>query len=215
MGLVSSHVTVDDDLKMKPAEENRAPLGGCATDPRVVRTQQVVRAAVLHILIESGFAGLNIDAVSRRSGVSRTTIYRHWPTAGALAADAVTSMQHVNEEVDTGSIVGDMRANLMALVEKMQTPWGNILPTLIDASFRADEVRDLYRTVVSERRAYSIMMVKRASDRGELPKDVDAVTLVDRLVGPMFYRHLVMHEPVDKLYVDRLLQAEFRPYGLL
>ena len=210
---LSSDVKADDQV-IDLVKSTSSTVGSSSTDPRVVRTKQVVREAVLHILMESGFAGLNIDAVSRRSGVARTTIYRHWPTAGALAADAVTSMPHAYEDIDTGSIVGDMRANLTSLVEKTQTPWGYILPTLIDASFRAVEVRELYGAVVSQRRAYSFMMIYRAVERGELPADVDVVLLVDRLVGPIFFRHLVMQEPVDAAYIERLLQAEFGSYSL-
>jgi len=42
-------------------------------------------------------------------------------------------------------------------------------------------------------------------ERGELPADVDAERLVDRLAGPVFYRHLVVQEPYTPAEVERLV----------
>ena len=47
-------------------------------DPRIERTMTVVRQAVLDELGDVGYGALTIEAVAARSGVAKTTIYRHW-----------------------------------------------------------------------------------------------------------------------------------------
>ena len=53
-------------------------------DPRIERTRTAVLDAASDLLAEAGVVGFNVDAVARRSGVARTTIYRHWPDANEL-----------------------------------------------------------------------------------------------------------------------------------
>ena len=55
-----------------------------APDPRVLVSRERVLTATLDLLVEAGLGELTIDDISRRSGVAKTTIYRHW--AGPLSA---------------------------------------------------------------------------------------------------------------------------------
>src|SRR5919198_1676494 len=57
-------------------------------DPRVRHSKEVVMATTYELLSEEGLAGVTVDAVARRSGVAKTTIYRHWPSREALLLDA-------------------------------------------------------------------------------------------------------------------------------
>jgi len=57
------------------------------------RSKEAVMAASLaaayELLTEFGLSGVSIDEVSRRSGVAKTTIYRHWPSRTALLFDRI------------------------------------------------------------------------------------------------------------------------------
>ena len=81
-------------------------------DSRVQRTQHVVRTAALHQLAEHGFAGLTIDAVARRAGVARTTIYRHWASPVAIAIDALEALnRRPGPDLAGGVVCRPRRAN--------------------------------------------------------------------------------------------------------
>ena len=53
---------------------------GKTLDERVRRSRAAVIGATTQLLVERGFGGATVDEISRRSGVAKTTIYRHWPT---------------------------------------------------------------------------------------------------------------------------------------
>jgi AcrR family transcriptional regulator len=57
-------------------------------DPRVAETQRIVKRAALDLIAEIGFEGTTVELIAERSGVSRTTIYRHWPDPSALLLEA-------------------------------------------------------------------------------------------------------------------------------
>jgi AcrR family transcriptional regulator len=44
--------------------------------------------AALDLLGDAGYGGTSIDAISRRSGVARTTIYRHWRSLAEIVHEA-------------------------------------------------------------------------------------------------------------------------------
>src|SRR5271157_53993 len=61
-------------------------------DERVRKSKEAVLATTHQLMSEAGLGGVSIDAVSKRSGVAKTTIYRHWPSRSALLLDACSKM---------------------------------------------------------------------------------------------------------------------------
>src|SRR5450755_4262310 len=73
------------------------------------------------LLSESGVGGVTVDEVARRSGVAKTTIYRHWPTREALVIDACSRISAEQEVPDTGSVEGDVTAMLANIAHLLST----------------------------------------------------------------------------------------------
>ena len=55
-----------------------------AANPRVRRTRERILAAARELLSEVGPAGLTYSLLAERAGVTRQTLYRHWPARPAL-----------------------------------------------------------------------------------------------------------------------------------
>jgi len=55
---------------------------------RISRTRRAVLDATAAIMAEGGLTATTIDAIRDRSGVSKTTIYKHWPNRLCVAVDA-------------------------------------------------------------------------------------------------------------------------------
>jgi AcrR family transcriptional regulator len=60
-----------------------------AANPRVQRTRDRILAAARELLAEAGPAGLTYSVLAGRAGVTRQTLYRHWPTRSALLTDMI------------------------------------------------------------------------------------------------------------------------------
>ena len=95
--------------------------GKAAPDPRVLVSRERVLTATLDLLVEAGLGELTIDDISRRSGVAKTTIYRHWAGRSALVIDACSRLTDGQEAPpDTGSLDGDLRAVLTGIADLLE-----------------------------------------------------------------------------------------------
>lgn len=180
-------------------------------DPRVARSRAAVLAGTRELVASAGFAGLTIELIARRSGVARTTIYRHWPSLGALVFEAVASDTSTPSIVDSGDPWADIEATVRGLAAKLRdSEWARMLPALIDASSRDAEIHRLQTQRSAERRGDLAALIDEGKRVGVVAPDTDTEVLVELLVGPLFSRHLVSHLPVDDDFVDRVLAAARR-----
>lgn len=54
--------------------------------PRREGADEEILAVAREMLASGGYRELNVDAVAERAGVAKTTVYRRWPSKGALIA---------------------------------------------------------------------------------------------------------------------------------
>ena len=170
--------------------------------------------ATLELLGEVGYGGVSIDAISRRSGVARTTIYRHWASLGEIVHEAALSTVGIKSVTHTGDARADLRAHLGVLAAKLtESDWGRMLPTLVDAAARDADILELERRNTAERRAAAMSIAVAGVASGQIRDDVDLDLVGEMLVGPIFTRHLITHLPITDEYLDELIDMTFRLIG--
>jgi AcrR family transcriptional regulator len=174
--------------------------------PRAAGVDEALLAATIELAGEVGISAMSMDDLAQRAGVSKATIYRRWPSKEALVLDALSSAIRPLDVVDTGSVRRDLEVFLAELVHRMRTGrTSDILPELIAASVRDPALRASLDEWVRQRRQPLAAILRRAVDREELPADTDVETLVDALMGPLVYRRLLSHDPLDDRFVAGLL----------
>ncbi|MEU0900518.1 TetR/AcrR family transcriptional regulator [Streptomyces massasporeus] len=176
------------------------------------RPADEVRADVFRVvgevLLEEGIADLTFERVARLSGVSKTTLYKWWPSKGALALDGYF---HAVEErlafEDTGDIRADLTRQLRAFARIMTgTPAGRVVTELIGQSQTDEDLAGAFRSLYSsERRRLAGERLQRAKEQGQIRDDVDVQILVDQLWGAVYHRMLVPDEPVTDDFVIALV----------
>src|SRR5215471_6044879 len=119
---------------MKRLRANRRPRG--LADERVEKSKKVVLATTYQLLTKSGLSGVSVDAVSRQSGVAKTTIYRHWPSRESLLLDACSQLSARPQVPDTGKLKTDLEALAIGAAMRLQQPWATVMPSIIDAAER-------------------------------------------------------------------------------
>jgi AcrR family transcriptional regulator len=194
-----------------PDGEQAGSTGGerSGTDPRVVVSRERVLTATLDLLTETGLGGLTIDDVSKRSGVAKTTIYRHWPNRSALVIDACLRMTDGDEEPpDTGSLEGDVRAILTNLAELLVTArWSSILPSIVDGAERDPAIAEVHSRLQRWHAAPLRAALERAALRGEIPPEADLSAIAAALRGPLYFRRWFSREPIDDSFVDLIVRS--------
>jgi AcrR family transcriptional regulator len=177
------------------------------TDERVRRSKEAVLAAANELLSETGLGGVSVDAVSRRSGVAKTTIYRHWPSRSALLLEACSKLGSRPEAPDTGSLRGDLTVLAMYLARQLQSArWATALPSIIDAAERDPEIAELQSRLHAGFLAPFRSVVERAQERGELSRSQGPSEVVAAIVGPLFFRRWFSREALDDKFVSGVVE---------
>jgi AcrR family transcriptional regulator len=186
------------------------------TDERVRRSKEAVLKATYELLSETGLGGVSVDAVCRRSGVAKTTIYRHWPSRTALVLEACSKLGTNPEVPDTGSLRGDLMALALDLARRLKTArWPTVLPSIIDAAERDPEIAGVHARLHAGASGAFRTVVERAQERGEMSNSSDPSEVLAAILGPLFYRRWFSREPLEerfaKAVVERALAAFAEP----
>jgi AcrR family transcriptional regulator len=163
---------------------------------------------VLALLGSHGYAGLTLDELAARSGVAKTTILRRWPSKAAVAAAGVERLALQSVDVpDSGTLQGDLHALLHGAAETFVRGSGQFIPRLLREAGHHPEIADLLFTVIHTRRQAYRRALAMAIARGELAAAVDQELLIDLLIGPIWTRLLITHDPITAEYVDSIVEA--------
>ncbi|PYI66491.1 TetR family transcriptional regulator [Arthrobacter livingstonensis] len=172
-----------------------------------VRGRVVDAAATL--LFEQGLGAVTFDKVAALAASSKTTLYKWWPSAGALAAEAYFArVEHSLEFPDTGGIEADLRTQLRAFVHLMtEEGAGTVIVELIGAAQTDPALRAAFSAAYSRpRRDLAIAALQRARDRGQLRDGFSLDVIVDQLWGACYHRLLIPDEPLTLEFADELVR---------
>lgn len=180
------------------------------------RPADEVRAEILEaagaLLFDEGMASFTIDKVAARSGASKMTIYKWWPSKGALALDGY--FQRVEQQLqfpDSGDVETDLRAQLHAFLAVIEdSPAGSVIAELIgEAQSDPDLKAAFLQRYSAPRRALAVATMETAKQRGQLRADLDPETVVDQLWGACYHRLLIPDQPLTPAFVDALVDNLF------
>ena len=171
-----------------------------APDPRIARTRARVLDAAWALLNEVGFDGVTVELVSDRSGVARSTMYRHWRTMPELLRDAFAAQASDGPAAPAAADgLGALVAYARAVAVGLTDVWGRAAVSLAASAAVDAEQRQVQRVFVDGTRRDLRAIVATGRATGELDAADDEV-LVDRLldlvVAPQFYRYQFTDAPV-------------------
>lgn len=177
-------------------------------DKRVERSKAAVLAETYRQLTQNGISGISIDEVSRVSGVSKTTIYRHWPSRSALLIDACSRLGKASAPPDTGTLRTDLDDLVTGLAEQLQSAaWASVYPSIVDAAERDSEIADLQVGLHEAFMAPFAAVIERARERGEVPREKRTAEVIAAVVGPLFYRRWFSKEAIDEHFIGAIIDA--------
>ena len=189
-------------------DDDREP-GTLRPGGRTARVRAAVLQAAGDALAKGGLGGLDLADVAARAGVGKTTVYRRWGNATGLVADLLADMAEQSlPRSDTGSLLGDLRANARLVQRTLTDPrQGRLFRALIAAATCDD------RAAVALHRFYQIRIgewapcVDQAITRGEIPAGTDPGEVIRAVSAPLYYRLLASGDPLDDEAADRAARA--------
>ncbi|MEV6008878.1 TetR/AcrR family transcriptional regulator [Streptomyces sp. NPDC051976] len=179
------------------------------------RTEELLQVT-LDLAAEVGYAGLSIEAVGRRAGVGKHTIYRRWPSMSAMLLDALSRVWTSDLDYrDTGDVRADLREQFLRSGLALSSPPIGPVYRAVIGEAQADPVlratlHERFLVTVEQR---TLDRITRAQRTGELTSAANLEFAAEVLCGTLYYRSLLSTRPIDEAAVDGLLDMFMAAYG--
>ena len=169
--------------------------------PRSETARQAILAAAGDLMLSGGLAAATMDAIAARAGVSKATIYKWWPSRGAVALDGFLDRVAGTLAIPEGTSAQEaLTWQIAALIRLFRdTAAGPLMRALVaQAQSDPDIARSLRERWLAPRRAVSIDILRTGIERGEIRPDIDFEAVMDELFAPVYYRLFFAHNPLDE-----------------
>jgi len=178
---------------------------------RSVEAEAAILKATLYLLERQPLRKVTADAIARRAGVSKATIYKWWPNKSLVALDAY--LAGMTEQVpmpDTGSAEMDFTQQLKSVMAFYTTSLGRLFAQFIAEGQSDPAFLALFRErFLYARRDMARVMWRRGVDRGEIRREIDGEIVLDLIYGPMIFRLLAGHGSLNERESEALVRAAF------
>jgi AcrR family transcriptional regulator len=192
-----------------------ASMPSVTPDPtrRNEHSRRAILDAAVALIGDLGYEQTSVEAIAKRAGVGKQTIYRWWPSKGAVALEAlVESLGTVVDFADTGDIVEDLRAHMTGVTNLLNsTRLGPVVQGLIAAAQSDPSIsRAHLDKVIEPANTFWLARIARAQADGELRAAADPQTVIEMLFGAMYFRLLVNTRPSKPEQIDAALNIAFQ-----
>ncbi|MCB1614877.1 MAG: TetR/AcrR family transcriptional regulator [Pseudomonadales bacterium] len=183
--------------------------------PRSEEAEKAILDATLQLLADKGYNGLTVDKVAALASVSKSTMYRRWPSKLHLVIAAFSQLPQL-PSTNTGNLLQDLVNILESFLNIAEnTPLAGVLATLAGEQARNHELSEYLLPLIDARRKPVRDILQNAMQRHELPEDLDLELAVDMVMGPAIMRMLFTRAPLQGRPVQQMLEITLRGLGWL
>ena len=144
-------------------------------------------AAATELLVEAGPRGVTVDAVAERSGVAKSTLYRHWSSVHELLLDVMRANVPAAVSVHLGSgFEPALREWVGHGVVTLSAPdWARILPALLELRAHTPEMAALLSADFDAKLVTVAQVLALGAAEGRVPAGLDPRIVMQALIGPL------------------------------
>lgn len=199
-------ISMEDHLKQN-LDRNGISTSGRPSG-RSQRTHHAVMTAAAELLAENGYASITIEGIAARAKVAKTTIYRWWSTKAAIFMELYNELAaQMLTGLDTGSVEKDLRNLLRGLFKLFTTTSAGpaMVGMIAEAQSSPEFAKVFQEQFMVHRRNVTRKILERGVERGELLAELDIDLAIDIISGPIWYRLLQGHAPLDEHFADSVI----------
>lgn len=181
--------------------------------PRSQESERAILDTTLDLLATEGYSVLTLDKVASKARVSKSTIYRRWPSKEHLV---IAAFDETPPLVPSGK--GKVQDELLDLIQQFidvthSTPLAGVLPTLVGERAHNHDLAVALDPLIERRRDPVKTILRRAIANGEVPKSIDLELATDMIMGPVLLRLFFQHGDLSKRGLRSLIKTALRGLG--
>jgi AcrR family transcriptional regulator len=179
---------------------------------RSVEAESAILQAAVELLSKKSLNEVTTEAIAQKAGVSKATIYKWWPNKNLVALDAFSARLQADVAIhNTGSAKRDFTRQLQDTIVFYKSPMGRMLRQFLAEGQSDPGFLELFRErFLKSRRDSLLILWRRGVERGEIRQEVEGELLLDLIFGPMVYRLMAGHGPLDENQAIAIIDTIFR-----
>ena len=160
----------------------------------------------MDLLTSQGPDAVNHAAIASAAGVSRTTLYKYWPSRAKLIMEILAAFDPHQRIVSNGDLRSDLVQFLRALRTSMSDPTRRRVFSSILARAQWDEdVSEAQNSLRALPLGDMEKLFDAAVERGELIEGVEPIAAAGRLIGPLMFAALVARDEVMTVDIESIV----------
>ena len=184
--------------------------------PRSEQARQDILKAAYRLLKVKGLRSIGSHEIAKAAGVSSATLYRWWGSKEEILFDACFEhMKPVLAVSERGPALKRLRQYIVRATEFLTSADGTLMARLVTGIHEDRKLRRMFlERYVMARRQIERGIIEDAIASGELDDSTDPEFLIDALNGPLFFRWLQGHAPLDRRFAERIFEkviSAFQP----
>ena len=184
-------------------------------DERVTRTRSAVIDAAIELLVAGGPTAVTVDAIVARSGVAKSTIYRHWESRDDILTDVVEAVAPRAPVIDPSEpFEATLRQFVREVISIFNDPQrARVIPAIMLLKTTEPAIDEINNRLERERADTVTVLLRRGQDEGQLDADLEPSEAIAALIGPVLFAHLGDSITLDSAFADRLVDRFLRAYA--
>ena len=176
--------------------------------PRNVRavSHTAIMDAIYQLLQERHARDLTMEAIAKKAGVGKPTLYKWWPSKASLILAMFNErlvskpLSHVSESSEA-----NLRTKLYRLIDDFNGMFGRVIAELIaEAQGDSEVLEELHQYIEGWRKA-TVDEIERGKATSEFKPGTNPELVIDLIFGAAYYRLLLGFGPMSRKYGRELI----------
>ncbi len=180
--------------------------------PRSEQARQSITDATNKLLLHMSVRDISIEAIAKKAGVGKTTIYRWWPNKVAIILEAISGPMSVLPAPVSGEDAKDLLVRQIERFGRLSRGRGGkvIAEVFAEAHGNAETLNLFYQNFMLQHEEIMANIIEQGKQSGQFRADVDTALAVDAVYGSIFYRLMSNTATMEQSFIDGLVMETLR-----
>lgn len=173
--------------------------------PRSEESRRAILDATRRLLTHMSVAKISIEAIAKKAGVGKTTIYRWWPNKQAVVMEAVFNQPGFQNFMPQASVpIEGIKGQIEKLCRQLSGKNGRIVAEIIgECQGDIETLKLLVKNFFQDRYNSLAYYLQKGKHEGQFKENVDLEVAIDVILGPVIFR-LMSGQNVDEAFTRKV-----------
>ena len=176
--------------------------------PRSEETHQAIIKATTQLMETTPIRIITMGAIAKTANVGKPTLYRWWDNKCSLIMDVF--LTNVQTEISVGENLGTTQAlssQLESVMNILRGRSGKIVAEMIGEGQSDPHILEEFRhRFFNQFLKPARQIIDQGKTNGNIDDTIDTDLILDLIYGPVYYRLLVGHQPLDDAFAKSLIK---------